>query len=359
LGGHRELAPWNLLTWAAMIGALQGKAISPRRDSVNREAMKALVTGGAGFIGRPLARALLGRGDDVVLLDIAYPGGVLGGLEGRVETHVGDVARFSDVLEAVRRHRPDTVFHLAALLSSGASARPTEGYHVNIDGFFHALEAARLFDVHRFVFTSSIASFGGGFPDPVPNEQDQKPLTLYGVSKVFGERLGELYQRTYGLEFRAIRLPSVLGPGRGDGGVSAYSTHVIERPMRGEAYDAYCRPDTRIPLLFLGDAVDGLLRIHDAPGARLSRCSYNVQGFSPTAGEIAAEVRRRVPDARIGFRPDPAKQAILDSWPRTLDDTLARKEWGWAPSYDLSKTVDAYRRAIRTARGPRLRSTTP
>lgn len=309
--------------------------------------MKALITGGAGFLGLPLARALLKRGDSVVLLDVAFPEGRLSGLGGGVDTQVANVATFSEVLEAFRRHRPDAVFHLAALLSAGAIASPTEAYHVNIDGFFHAIEGARLFDAQRFVFTSSIASFGPGTPDPTPDDQDQKPTTLYGVSKVFGERLGEYYQRTYGLEFRALRLPSILGPGRGGGGVSAYSTFMIERPIRGQPYEAYCRDDTRIPLLYLDDAIEGLLRIHDASGKALTQCSYNVQGFSPTAGEIAVEVRRQVPGARIDFRPDPEKQEVLDSWPRRLADGPARREWGWRPSFDLSASVDAYVKALR------------
>lgn len=304
--------------------------------------MKALITGGAGFLGLALARALVERGDSVALLDVAFPEGRLADLAGKVETQNVDVALFSEVLDAFRRHRPDSVFHLAALLSAGAIASPTEAYHVNIDGFFHAIEGARLFDVPRFVFTSSIASFGPGTPDPTPNEQDQKPTTLYGVSKVFGERLGEYYQRTYGLEFRCVRLPSVLGPGRGGGGVSAYSTFMIERPMRGEGYEAYCREDTRIPLLYRDDAIGALLRLHDAPRADLRRSAYNVQGFSPTAGEIAAEVLRRIPAAKITFRPDPEKQEVLDSWPRRLEDSPARKEWGWRPTFDLRATVDAY-----------------
>lgn len=309
--------------------------------------MKALITGGGGFLGQRLARELVDRGDEVVLTDITFPPGSAGGLSSGTAQVRGDLAIFTDVLEIVGAHRPDAIFHLGALLSASAEERPIEAYHVNIDGSFHVFEAARLFGVPKVLYTSSIASFGPGAPDPVPNEWDQKPTTMYGVSKVFTERLGEYFHRKFGLDFRAVRLPSVLGAGRGAGGASAYSTYLIEESARGRPYEAFCDEQTRIPLLHVDDAVRALLRLHDAPPRQLKRRTYNVQGFSPTAGEIASAVRARIPSARITFRSDPRMQAILDSWPRSLDDTPARQEWGWEPSVDLQAAVDKYLEAIR------------
>ena len=316
-----------------------------------RATMKALITGGGGLIGRRVAEELVRRGDRVVLMDIAFPPGGLGGLGTAATTVSGNLAVFTDVLEAVREHRPDTVFHLGALLSASAEVDPISAYHVDVDGSFHVLEASRLFGVRKVIYTSSIASFGPGVPDPVPNEWDQKPTTLYGVSKVFTERLGEYFHGKLGLDFRAVRLPSVLGAGRGAGGASAYSTYLIDEPVHGHAYEAYCEERTRIPLLYVDDAVRALLQLHDAPQERLTRCTYNIQGFSPTAAEIAAAVRAKVPSARITFRPDPKMQAILNSWPRSLDDTEARREWGWKPSIDLAGTVDRYLAALAPASG--------
>lgn len=310
--------------------------------------MKALITGGGGFIGQHLAQELVKRGDQVVLMDIGFRPGQLGPLEGKVATATGNLAIFTDVLDAVQKHKPTSIFHLGALLSASAAEDPIGAYHVNMDGTFHVLESSRMFGVQKVVFTSSIASFGPGVPDPVPNECDQKPTTMYGVSKVFTERLGEYYNLDLGVDFRAVRLPSILGAGRGGGGASAYSTYLIDNPARGKPYEAFCEARTKIPLLYVDDAVRALLMLHDAPRSKLKHCSYNVEGFSPTASEIAAAVKAKVPGAQITFKPDPKMQAILDSWPRSLDDSVARQDWGWAPTVDLNGTIDRY---LAVARG--------
>lgn len=304
--------------------------------------MKALITGGNGFLGQHLAQALVQRGDSVCLMDINFHPGSLGSLEGKVKTVNGNMAVFTDVLEAVQSFKPDCIFHLAALLSANAEANPITAYHVDVDGSFYVLEAAKLFHTKKVMYTSSIASFGPGAPDPVPNEWDQKPTTIYGVSKVFTERVGEYFDHELGVDFRAVRLPSILGTGRSGGGASAYSTYLIENPAIGMPYEAFCERRTKIPLLYVDDAVRALVMLHDTPAAKLSRCSYNIQGFSPTAAQIAEAVLAKVPGALITFKPDPKMQAILDSWPRSLDDSIARKEWGWKPTVDLNGTIDRY-----------------
>lgn len=304
--------------------------------------MKALITGGNGFLGQHLAHVLVDRGEAVCLMDINFHPESLGSLEGKVKTVYGNIAVFTDVLEAVQSFKPDCIFHLAALLSANAEANPITAYHVDVDGSFYVLEAAKLFGTKMVVYTSSIASFGPGAPDPVPNEWDQKPTTIYGVSKVFTERVGEYFDRELGVDFRAVRLPSILGAGRSGGGASAYSTYLIDNPAIGLPYEAFCEERTRIPLLYVDDAVRALVLLHDAPGTKLTRCSYNIQGFSPTAGEIADTVRAKVPGAHITFKPNPKMQAILDSWPRSLDDSVAKQEWGWAPAIDLNGTIDRY-----------------
>lgn len=311
--------------------------------------MRTLITGGAGFIGALVARTLVERGDEVELFDVSFDHARMGALAGKVSTRRGNVALFTDVLDAFKSFRPESVYHLGALLSASAAENPVLSYHVNIDGSFHVLEAARLMDVKKVVYTSSIASFGPGVPDPVPNEYDQKPTTIYGVSKVFTERLGEYYHREFSLGFRAVRLPSILGPGRGGGGASAYSTFLLEKPVRGEPCEVWCEERTRIPLLFIDDAVRAVVGVHDAGEGSLKRSSYNIQGFSPTAGEMAQAVAAKVPGARISFKPDPKMQAILDSWPRSLDDSAARSEWGWRPGVDLDGTIDRYIEAARKA----------
>lgn len=298
---------------------------------------RSLVTGGAGFLGGALARALAERGDEVVAFDIAPAESV--------ESVRGDLAAWADVLGAIAARRPERIFHCGALLSAVAEADVLRAIRTNADGTFHVLEAARLFEVRQVVFTSTIATYGEGAGDPVPEGAPQRPSTIYGVTKVYGERLGEYYARRYGLDFRGVRLPSVVGPGRGATGVSAYSSLMIEEPARGRPYTVPLEERSAMPILYVEDAVRALLEL--AAAGPLPGRVYNIAGISPTAGEIAGAVRRAVPGAEIRFEPDPAAQAVVDSWPVALDDAPAREEWGWRLGFDLDALVERLVKAVR------------
>jgi threonine 3-dehydrogenase len=162
---------------------------------------------------------------------------------------------------------------------------------------------------------------------------------MYGVTKVFGERLGEYYHGKFGVNFRGVRLPSVIGPGRGSGGVSAYSSLIIQEPAAGRQYEVFVDEKTRIPLLYVKDAVGALIKLAGAEEDGLRRRVYSIEGFSPTAGELADTVRRHVPEARIEFRPQLEMVNIAMSWPRELDGTCAEQDWGWASKYALDEAV--------------------
>lgn len=294
------------------------------------------VTGGAGFLGRALVGALRERGDEILVFD-AVPEGI-----GSVR---GDLAVWTDVLNAVAAFRPARIFHCGALLSAIAEADVLRAIRTNADGTFNVLEAARLFGVEQVVFTSTIATYGEGAGDPVAEGAPQRPETIYGVTKVYGERLGEYYARRYGLDFRGVRLPSVVGPGRGSTGVSAYSSLMIEEPARGRPYAVPLEERSAMPILYVDDAVRALLELADAPGP-LPRRVYNIAGISPTAGEIADAVRRRIPEARITFRPDAAAQAVVDSWPVALEDGPAQAEWGWKLGLELDPLVERFVQSV-------------
>jgi threonine 3-dehydrogenase len=300
-----------------------------------------LVTGGAGFLGRALVRALAGRGDEVLSFDLSP----VETPQGKVETVRGDLSAWSDVLSAVASFRPERVFHCGALLSAVAEADVLRAVRTNADGTFHVLEACRLFGVRRVLLTSTIATYGADAGDPVPEGAPQRPETIYGVTKVYAERLGEYYARRYSLDFRGIRFPSIVGPGRSATGLSAYTSTMIEEPALGRPYTVPVAERSAIPIVYVEDAVRALLELDGA--APPPRCVYNLAGISPTAGEIAGAVIQALPGARVRFDPDPAAQAVVDSWPRAIDDAPARAEWGWRPVADLDDLVARFVGAVR------------
>ena len=308
--------------------------------------MSILITGGTGFIGVRLARELLKLGEEVVLFDISPKYDVLGDLEGKVKVVRGDLAVLSCVLDAVKDHGVDEIFHLGAVLSAAAeSMGPMATFGANFLSTVNVFEAARIFGVEKIIFTSSIASYGPGLEVPVKEDVPQRPQTTYGISKVFGELWGLYYMRRYGIDFRAVRFPSVVGAGRGAGGASAYTTLIIQYAAMGKPYVIYVDEDARIPILYHKDAVRALLTLREAadPKSRV----YNIAGISPTAIEIVEEVKRHIPDADLKFKPDPELVAIVDSWPARLDDSKARRELGWTLQYPLDKLVPDFIREVR------------
>jgi threonine 3-dehydrogenase len=194
--------------------------------------------------------------------------------------------------------------------------------------------------VSQLIFTSTIAVFGPGLPDPVPDDVHLLPETMYGVTKVGGELLGEYYRRRFGLDFRAIRFPGLISATLPGGGTSDYAPLMYVEAVRTGEYEAFCRPDTRIPLMYMPDGIRALLELAAAPRERLTRGVYNISAFAPTAQTIADAVTRAVPGANITFKSDPTRQAILDSWPRALADDNARRDWGWRPEYDLERMTE-------------------
>ncbi|HLF69838.1 MAG TPA: NAD-dependent epimerase/dehydratase family protein [Actinomycetota bacterium] len=289
------------------------------------------MTGASGFLGGALIAQLRRRGDETVGFD-RVPG---------ESVVAGDLWNWAHVMELVAVHRPDVIFHCGALLSAFAEADVAGAIAGNANGTFHVLEAARHFGA-RVVFTSTIATYGRGIGEIVGDDSPQFPSSIYGVTKVFGERLGEYYNSRYGIDFRAIRFPSVVGPGRGDSGLSAYSSLMIERPLAGEPYVVPLEPSTCIPILYVRDAVRALIELGEAADERLTRRGYLLAGISPSAGDIAIEVARRAGTGVISFNADATAQAIVDSWPRAIDESDAGTDWDWKSEFDLAAIVDAF-----------------
>jgi threonine 3-dehydrogenase len=290
-----------------------------------------LITGGCGLIGVGLARILLDQGRDVVLMDITPAQALPADLAGRVAYVQGDVTDFSEMINAFRDHGITDVFHLAATLSAPSEANPWRAYKINTEGTYHALEASRICGVNRFVFSSSMGTYGLGHDGDVSDDTIQQPIIIYGVTKVFGELLGCYYHRKFGLDFRGVRLPQIVGPGVTAGGFGQYNPGMIEAAAKGEAYKAWVPEDTVVPLMYIRDAVRSLAEIFEADAAAIKTRVYNLGQItpSPTAAELAGIVKGFFPEVQISFEPDPQAVEVLKYIPRHIDGSNAEREWGW------------------------------
>jgi threonine 3-dehydrogenase len=299
--------------------------------------MKILVTGAAGQVGMDLLPLLTQRGHQVTALDLApRPAAV----PAAVAWVRGDISLAPEVFDAVRGAQPARIVHLAAILSATGETVPHRAWRVNMEGTHHVLEAARLFGVKQVFFTSTIAAFGPGLPEPVGNDVSMRPTTMYGVTKVAGELLGEYYQKAFGIDFRGVRFPGLINAGIPGGGTTDYALFMFIDGLRTGAYECFVSAESRVPFMYMPDALRAMLELMEAPKARLTRSIYNIAAMSPTAEQIAEAVRRRIPGVRLTFRSDPRRQAILDSWPKVLDDSVAQRDWGWKHAYDLEAMVE-------------------
>ena len=297
-----------------------------------------LVTGALGQIGSELVPALRARygAENVVASDIRLSSANRPFSEGPFEQI--DCTKLEQVLEIVRRQDIGTVYHLASLLSAVAEERPQLAWELNMGGLSHVLEAARQHGCAIF-FPSSIGAFGPSTPrDATPQVTIQRPTTIYGVTKVSGELLCDYYLRRFGVDTRGIRLPGLVSnvapPG---GGTTDYAVDIFYQAVRYRHYTCFLSADTRLDMMYLPDAIDAMIGLMEADGEKLlHRNAYNLSAMSITPTELAAEIRKHLPDFIIDYEVDPVRQAIADTWPRAVDDRAARAEWGWRPRYDLA-----------------------
>jgi threonine 3-dehydrogenase len=306
--------------------------------------MRTLITGGSGFIGAEVARVLIGRGStDVTLFDVRDSRQRLEDIGDRVTIVKGDVGIFSHVLDAVRSSRAEIIYHLGAMLSLPSEQDPPAAFHANAMGTFHIFEAARLLDVKRVVFASSTATFGFDLPaDPIDDLSLQRPQTFYGACKLFGENMGRFYRRKYGLDYRGVRFPSIVGPGVRSPGSVQYTSWVIEHAAKGVPFTIWVRPETRVPILYFKDAALAIIALAEVPPERIKMVNYLLSGPRPTALELVNLVRQKFPGAQIDFKVDDEIQLRLDNAMRPLDDRFAREEWGWKPTYGVDAMIDDF-----------------
>ncbi len=303
---------------------------------------KILVTGAGGQIGTELVPALRARygPENVVATGHTTP---LSGEAGSGPTDYVDVTDYEEVDGAFRKYEVGTVFHMASMLSALAERNRREAYQVNFNGLNNVLEAAAANDLDMVVVPSSIAAFGPETPhENTPNDTVQKPNTVYGISKVFGELMGNYFSTKLGLEVRGVRLPGIISwKVEPTSGTTDYAVAIFYGAIREDRYTCWLGPDTRLPMMYMPDAISALIGVAEADSSRLlHHADFNVNAMSFTPYELAEEIRKRRPEFEISYEIDDLRQGIADSWPDKLDDTAAREEWGWAPQYDLSATVD-------------------
>jgi nucleoside-diphosphate-sugar epimerase len=300
-----------------------------------------LVTGACGQIGCELTVALRERygEENVVVTDIVEPPPALwdaGPFEFLDVTQRGAIAAVVD------RYKIGTIYHMAAILSAAGERKPHLAWDVNINGLCKVLEVARERRVSRVFCPSSIAVFGPETPkDDTPQETVTRPTTMYGLTKTAGELLGNYYFRHFRLDVRGVRYPGIISsetlPG---GGTTDYAVEIFYEAIKHKRYTCFVREDTVLPMMYMPDCIRATITLMETDLSRLKHhADFNVAGLSFSAGELAAEIKRHVPDFVCEYRPD-FRQKIADSWPRTIDDRAAREEWGWKPEYDLAAMVE-------------------
>jgi nucleoside-diphosphate-sugar epimerase len=322
-----------------------------------------LITGAGGEIGHGLIEQLAKAGrQPIVTIDLNPLDPSLGRKVQREFTGSITDAQLLDRILA--EFEIDTVYHLAALLSTRSEFTPVTAHQVNVEGTLRLLEfAQREAESHGrpvlFLYPSSIAAYG--LPDldtknragRVREDDYNTPSTMYGCNKLYCEQLGRYYARFYKqlaaesqsgrVDFRCVRFPGLISaltvP---SGGTSDYAPEMIHAAAKGEPYACFVRPDTRIPFMAMPDGVDALLALAAAPRQQLSRTAYNLSAFSPSADDIRAEVLHAFPEAQITWQVDTRRQGIVDSWPADVDDSAARRDWSFSPAYDFERAFHDY-----------------
>jgi len=321
-----------------------------------------LVTGANGEIGHSLLETLASSGDHkIIALDLAPLAESL-----RPLVHValqGDVANPAIVAE-IEKHDVVEIYHLAALLSTSSEKNPERAHNVNVNGTMGLLLMARRIGTRtgtavKFLFPSTIAVYGmkdltaKNAAGAVSEFEHLQPTTMYGINKVYCEQLGAYMSDRFGqltdeagikvLDFRALRFPGLISATTiPTGGTSDYAPEMIHAAAQGMPYACFVRPDAQIPFMAMPDGVKALLELAAAPLENLAQRVYNIGAFSPSAQEIATKVKEAFPSAEITYAPHPKRQAIIDSWCADVDDSAARRDWGWEPDYDMQRAFDEY-----------------
>lgn len=299
---------------------------------------KILVIGALGQVGSELVETLRERHgiNNVVASDIRKPDHVVGSFE------VLDVMDAEAIKQIVLNHNIKHVYNLAALLSATAEKNPEFAWKLNMEGHFNVLNLAKEGIIDRIFWPSSIAVFGPTTPlDNTPQDCIMDPSTVYGISKLAGERWNQYYFEKYDVDVRSIRYPGLVGykalPG---GGTTDYAVDIFHQAIKTGSYTCFLNSDTQLPMIFSGDAIRATIEIMEAPKENIKvRSSYNLAGMSFDPAELASAIQKQMPEFQISYEPD-FRQNIASSWPNSIDDSAARNDWNWKPAYNTDRLVE-------------------
>lgn len=300
---------------------------------------KVLITGSLGQLGTGLARLMRKQygQQNIVMSDILKaPKSII-----EAGPYIyADIMDFKNLQEIIVTMQIDWIVHFSALLSAVGETNIPLAMRVNIEGMHNVLELAKQYRLKLFV-PSTIGAFGPTSPrNPTPDLTIQRPQTIYGVSKVHAELMGEYYQHKFGVDFRCLRFPGIISaetsPG---GGTTDYAVQIFHDALTTKHHECFLKPDTRLPMMWIDDCIRSVVTYMETPADKLKLRTYNVHAMSFTPEELYNAIKKKVPDMTISYKPD-ARQKIADTWPQVFDDTGARQDWGWKPDYDLDGLVD-------------------
>ena len=301
-----------------------------------------MVIGANGQIGTELVTALRGiyGAEHVVACDINSP---IYAIRNNGPFEFANVMDKENLHQIFNKHQPTQVYLLAAMLSAVGEQKPKLAWDLNMAGLLNILDYAVEFKVSKVFWPSSIAVFGPHSPQyNTPQFCIMDPNTVYGFSKLAGERWCEYYHAKYGLDVRSIRYPGLIGwranPG---GGTTDYAVHIFHEAIKTGKYQSFLSEDTALPMMYMDDAIRATLELMAAPGAQLStRAGYNLGGISFTPRTLTEEIKKHIPNFEISYADNDPRQAIADSWPKSIDDTYAQNDWGWKMEFDLAKMTE-------------------
>ena len=296
---------------------------------------KILIIGANGQIGTVLTAALRERyGKNRVIASDIRPAAKADGL-----FEILNILEEKSLVKIIEKHQVNQIYHLAAILSAKGEENPARTWDINMKGLFNVLEVAKMEQIEKVFFPSSIAVFGAATPQHnTPQSTILDPTTVYGISKAAGEHWCQYFHMKYGIDVRSLRYPGVIGhqslPG---GGTTDYAVDIFHKAVKGENYECFLSANTRLPMIYMEDAVRATIELMEAPTEKIkTRTSYNLAAMSFTPEEITIEIQKHFPNFKVSYQPD-SRQVIADSWTETIDDTEARLDWGWKEGFNISQ----------------------